>query len=70
MRRSSTQWLSFLADLAIRLHPNRPDCIDADERVRRLDHKNSASRLGIRMTEWLRNRLRPNWLRLRSDKQA
>jgi len=70
MKRSRTGWFSFLADLAIRIHPNRPTRDDAEQRAKRFDHGSNASRLGLRMTEWLRTRLRPNWLRLRSDKRA
>ncbi|MBP7934546.1 MAG: hypothetical protein KA354_07835 [Phycisphaerae bacterium] len=70
MRRRRTGWLSFLADLVIRIHPNRPTRDDADRRARRFEYGTGASRLGLRMTDWLRARLRLRWLRLRSERRV
>ena len=70
MKRSRRGWFSFLADLAIRIHPNRPTRDDAEQRAKRIGFEGGTAHLGLRMTDWLRTRLRPKWLRLRTDKRA
>lgn len=46
------------------LASRRRACISADE-LRSHDHRAQTRGMGLRMTEFLRNRLRPAWLRMR-----
>jgi hypothetical protein len=40
------------------------------EDVARHDYRAQTRGMGLRMTEWLRDRLRPSWLRLRRDERV
>jgi len=44
----------------------RPGAAPAD--VARLEYRTQARGMPLRMTEWLRDRLRPAWLRLHRDR--
>ncbi|MBI4580385.1 MAG: hypothetical protein HY718_11825 [Planctomycetes bacterium] len=54
-----------MADLAIRLVGGRADRDDARRRAERLSYRTDAAGLGLRMTTFLRDRLRGRWLRIR-----
>ena len=59
---------SFLVDSAIRSDRRRMGRAELDERVRKLSFETDTSKLGVRMTTFLRDRLRRMWLRLRDAK--
>ncbi len=54
----------MLVDLVVRCGP-RPDPADMAARMSALDSDISVGRWPLRMTAFLRDRLRPRWLRLR-----
>jgi len=54
-----------MVDLAIRLHVWRPRAEEIDERSRRASFETNVSRLPIRITEFLRDRLRFRWMRVK-----
>ncbi|HOA73425.1 MAG TPA: hypothetical protein PL151_11850 [Phycisphaerae bacterium] len=58
---------SFLADLAIRLTGTGESRRDFLERLRRADYRTDTRGMGIRMTSFLRDRLRRGWLRIRRE---
>jgi len=65
LKRVRRSLLAMLADLAIGLCPRQPDGEDMGRRRERLSFGTNVSRLPLRMTEFLRDRLRGRWLRLR-----
>jgi len=66
MNQKRQRLFSFLVDSAIRSDQGRMDRVELDERVRKLSFETDTSKLGVRMTGFLRDRLRRMWLRLRS----
>lgn len=65
MNAAGRKWYSFMVDLAIRLHVWRPRAEEIDERSRRASFETNVSRLPIRITEFLRDRLRLRWMRVK-----
>ena len=65
MNPAGRKWYSFMVDLAIRLHVWRPRAEEIDERSRRASFETNVSRLPIRITEFLRDRLRFRWMRVK-----
>ncbi len=65
MNAAGRKWYSFVADLAIRLHVWRPGSEEISERSRRLSFETNVSRFPLRLTEFLRDRLRLRWLRVK-----
>lgn len=57
-------WLSRLVFWAIRCSPEQATQEDIDQRMKRMDFETDTQRLGVRMHERLRDRLRRKWLRL------
>ena len=68
MTRTRRRWFSFLADLAIRLTRNQFGRKEMNRRMKRMSFETDVSRLGVRMTETLRDRLRRRWLKVRREK--
>jgi hypothetical protein len=66
MNQRRRRLFSFLVDSAIRSDRGRMSRAERDERVRKLSFETDTSKLGVRMTGFLRDRLRRIWLRLRS----
>ncbi|HSW45984.1 MAG TPA: hypothetical protein VLM89_10480 [Phycisphaerae bacterium] len=58
--------LSFLVASAVRSARENMDPTEAADRARKLSFETNAGKLGVRMTEHLRDRMRRMWLRLRS----
>jgi hypothetical protein len=58
---------SLLTDLAIRLTGHRRSERDIHEDVRRAAYRTDTRGMGVRMTSFLRDRLRRGWLRIRRD---
>jgi hypothetical protein len=65
MNAAGQRWYSFLVDLAIRLHMWRPGPEEVAEHSRRVSFGTNVSRFPLKMTEFLRDRLRGKWLRIR-----
>ena len=65
MRSRRQKWYALLTDWAVLLSSNRMDQQEAAERMRRLSFDDNVTRMGIRMTEFVRDRLRRRWLRMR-----
>lgn len=61
MNPARRKWFSFLADWTIRLSRSEPD----EESIERQDYIGHTSRWRLRMTTFLRDRLRVRWLRPR-----
>lgn len=59
--------LWVLTEFMIRLRGHRPDPDDANRRRKQMDYETNTSRLGLRMTESLRDRLRRKWIKIRKD---
>lgn len=59
------RWYSMLVDLAIRMHVYRPDPDEVREQVRRQSFETNVFRWPLRITEFLRDRLRKRWMRIR-----
>jgi len=59
MNRSRRRWFSFLTDWTIRLSRARPD----EESIQQQDYVTNTARWRLRMTDFLRNRLRIKWLK-------
>ncbi len=57
-------WLTRLIFWAIRWSPKQAAQEDIDQRMKRMDFETDTRRLGARMNERLRDRLRRKWLRL------
>ncbi len=55
--------------LAVWLSARRAARADGDAH-RRLDFRTQTRGMGLRLTEWLRDRMRPGWLRVRRDDAA
>jgi len=64
MNTVSRKWYSFLADLAIRLHVRRPGPEEIADRARRAEFDANVSRFPLRITQFLRDRLRMRWMRI------
>ena len=60
------RWFSLLADLAIRLKRDRPSRDEINSRLKQMSFETDVSKLGVRMTETLRDRLRRRWLKIKS----
>lgn len=58
-------WLSFLFELAVRMKRNRLEAEDMAQWIRCMSFETDTSKLGVRFTERLRDRLRGSWLRLK-----
>lgn len=56
-------WLSFLADLSIAMGGRRFGNDELTRRARKMSFETDTRRLGVRVTESLRDRLRLRWLR-------
>ncbi len=67
-RKLPRRLLSRLWDLGTWLAARRPIEAGADD-YRRFDYRTQTRGMGLRMTDWLRNRLRPRWLKLRDRKR-
>jgi hypothetical protein len=67
MNRGRRRWYSFLVDLAIKLARRRPDREETADRIRRSSFATDVSRWPLRMTAFVRDRLRRQWLRIRRD---
>ena len=65
MNTASRRWYSFLVDLAIRMHVYRPGRDEVDEQVRRKSFETNTSRWSLRITDFLRDRLRLRWMRVK-----
>ena len=65
MTRTRRRWFSFLADLAIRLTRDRPSRDEINSRMKRMSFETDVSKLGVRMTETLRDQLRRKWLKVK-----
>ena len=59
MKPARRKWFSFLTDWTIRLSRTKPD----KESIQQQDYISSTSRWRLRMTTFLRDRLRMKWLR-------
>ena len=64
MTRNRQRWLTRLAFWAIRWSPERAAEKDLARRMKQMDFETDTRRLGVRMNERLRDRLRRKWLRL------
>ena len=58
---------SWLTDWAIRLAPNRADPADKERRARRFTFRQTIAGWPLRMTTFLRDRLRPKWLSVKRN---
>jgi len=67
MIRARRKWYSRLVDLAVLVHGYRPGEDEAARRRRQMSFETDVSRLPLRMTEFLRDRLRAGWLRIRKN---
>ncbi len=56
-------WFSLLANLSIAMGGERFGRDELACRARKMSFETDTRRLGVRMTEFLRDRLRPRWLR-------
>lgn len=65
MNAAGRKWYSFMVDLAIRLRVWRPGSEEIGERSRRMSFETNVARLPIRITEFLRDRLRFRWMRVK-----
>jgi hypothetical protein len=65
MRSRRQKLYVWLADWAVLLSANRMNHKEVAERMRRLSFDNNVTRMGVRMTDFLRDRLRRRWLRIR-----
>lgn len=68
MSRLRRSLLSWLIDVRVRAASNRMDRAELEARARHLSFESDTGRLGVRVTEFLRDRLRRAWLRLRSSR--
>ena len=57
----------MMTDLMIRLRGHRTDRVDMDEHRRRVSFETDVSRFPLRMTAFLRDRLRRRWLRMKRN---
>lgn len=64
MNAAGRKWYSFVVDLAIRLHVWRPGAEEISEWWRRMSFETNVSRFPLRLTEFLRDRLRLRWMRI------
>ena len=62
--------LSWLTHAAIRWAPNRPDGQDVERRRRRYTFRASVSGWPLRMTTFVRDRLRHRWLKVAGEPGA
>lgn len=60
----------MLADAVIQLSPSRPERSEQERRTRRISFDDNVRGWPLRMTEFLRERLRPTWLRLKRRRGA
>jgi len=67
MNRARRKWYVMLVDLAIRLTGGKPDRQEQARQVRRASFSTDVSRFPLRMTGFLRERLRRRWLRIRRN---
>ncbi|NLX14732.1 MAG: hypothetical protein GXY44_13930 [Phycisphaerales bacterium] len=58
------RWLTRIIFWAIRWSPEPDAEKDLAQRMKRMNFESNTQRLGVRMNERLRDRLRRNWLRL------
>ncbi len=59
------RWYSFMVDLAIRMHVYRPDLDEVREQVHRKSFEMNTLRWSLRISEFLRDRLRLRWMRVK-----
>ncbi len=63
MKSGRRGWLSLLADLSIAMGGRQFGHDELTRRARKMSFETDTRRLGVRMTEFLRDRLRLRWLR-------
>lgn len=68
MTHTRRKWFSFLTDLVIRLKKDKPSREEINNRMKRMSFETDVSKLGVRMTETLRDRLRKRWLKIKSER--
>lgn len=66
MRATRRRLFSFLVNTAIRSSRDAMGRSELKDRARGMSFETDMGRLGVRMTAFLRDRLRRTWLRLRS----
>jgi len=65
MNRKRRHLFAWLTEKAIALSPNRMDARERSQRLSRETYISTVTRWPLRMTEYLRDRLRATWLTLR-----
>lgn len=65
MHRRRGKLFSWLTDWAVRLSRRHDPTPQALAHARSRDFSSNTSRIGVRFTDFLRNRLRTRWLRIR-----